>query len=132
MAGLYFEEFTVGRVFDHAWTRTVTEMDNVLYSSLTMNVQPLHLDEEFARGVGLPGRIVHGLCTMAFAGRAVLEAAGIGDPRAVERIAVRFSAPLFPGESVTTRVWNVDGAFGFEAVNAQGTAILKDGRLELR
>ena len=49
MAGLYFEEFTVGRTFDHAWTRTVTEMDNVLFSSLTMNVQPLHLDEEFAR-----------------------------------------------------------------------------------
>ena len=48
MAGLYFEEFTVGRTFDHAWTRTVTEMDNVLFSSLTMNVQPLHLDEEFA------------------------------------------------------------------------------------
>ena len=48
MAGLYFEEFAVDRVFDHAWTRTVTEMDNVLFSSLTMNVQPLHLDEEFA------------------------------------------------------------------------------------
>jgi acyl dehydratase len=69
---------------------------------------------------------------MAFAGRAVLEAAGIEDPRTVERIAVRFSAPLFPGESVTTRVWNVDGAFGFESVNAQGTAVRKDARLELR
>lgn len=92
----------------------------------------IHLDDEFARGVGLPGRIVHGLCTMALAGRAVLEAAGIDDPRAVRRIAVRFSAPLFPGESLTTRVWKVDGAFGFESVNAQGTAVLKDGRLELR
>ena len=48
MAGLYFEEFSVGHAFDHDWTRTVTEMDNVLFSSLTMNVQPLHLDEEFA------------------------------------------------------------------------------------
>ena len=47
MAGLYFEEFAVGRVFDHAWTRTVTEMDNVLFSSLTMNVQPL----AYRRGV---------------------------------------------------------------------------------
>jgi acyl dehydratase len=92
----------------------------------------IHLDDEFARGVGLPGRIVHGLCTMALAGRAVLEAAGIEDPRAVKRIAVRFSAPLFPGESVTTRVWNVNGAFGFQSVNPQGTAVLKDGRLELR
>ena len=41
----------------------------------------IHLDDEFARKVGLPGRIVHGLCTMAFAGRAVLEAAGVDDPR---------------------------------------------------
>jgi acyl dehydratase len=92
----------------------------------------IHLDDEFARGVGLPGRIVHGLCTMAFAGRAVLEAAGVEDPRTVKRIAVRFSAPLFPGETVTTRVWDVDGGFGFESVNPQGTAVLKDGRLELQ
>ena len=92
----------------------------------------IHLDDDFARGVGLPGRIVHGLCTMAFAGRAVLEAAGIDEPQAVTRIAVRFSAPLFPGESLTTRVWKVDGAFGFESVNEQGMAVLKDGRLELR
>ena len=92
----------------------------------------IHLDDEFARQVGLPGRIVHGLCTLAFAGRAVLEAAGVDDPRAVRRVAVRFSAPVFPGESVTTRVWQLDDAFGFESVNGQGTPVLKDGRLELR
>ena len=49
MAGLYFEEFEEGQVFDHAISRTVTEMDNVLFSALTMNPQPLHLDEEFAK-----------------------------------------------------------------------------------
>lgn len=43
MAGLHFEEFTVGQVFDHPWSRTVTEMDNVLFSALTLNPQPLHL-----------------------------------------------------------------------------------------
>ena len=69
---------------------------------------------------------------MAFAGRAVLEAAGVDDPRSVTRLAVRFSAPLFPGESLTTRVWDVDGAFGFDSVNAQGVPVLKDGRLGLR
>ena len=77
----------------------------------------IHLDDEFAQKVGLPGRIVHGLCTMAFAGRAVLEAAGVDDPHAVKRLAVRFSAPLFPGESVTTRVWRADGGYGFESLN---------------
>ena len=40
MAGLYFEEFTEGQVFEHAVTRTVTEMDNVLFTTLTMNPQP--------------------------------------------------------------------------------------------
>ena len=113
-------------------TYLVAEDQPDRYATASGDDFAIHLDDEFARGVGLPGRVVHGLCAMAFAGRAVLEAAGIEDPRAVRRIAVRFSAPLFPGELVTTRVWNVDGAFGFESINAQGTAVLKDGRLECR
>ena len=113
-------------------TCVVAENQTARYAAASGDDFAIHLDDQFARGVGLPGRIVHGLCTMAFAGRAVLEKAGIEDPREVKRIAVRFSAPLFPGESVTTRVWNVDGGFGFESVNPQGTAVLKDGRLELR
>ena len=91
----------------------------------------IHLDDDFARAVGLPGRIVHGLCTMAFAARAVLEAAAVDDPRRVRRVAVRFSAPLFPGNSVTTRVWRTDGGFGFESLGGDGAPILKDGLLEL-
>jgi len=91
----------------------------------------IHLDDEFARAVGLPGRIVHGLCTMAFATRAVLEAAEIDDPRRVRRVAVRFSAPLFPGDTVTTRIWRTDGGFGFESVGGDGAPVLKDGLLEL-
>jgi acyl dehydratase len=92
----------------------------------------IHLDDAFARSVGLPGRIVHGLCTMAFAGRAAREAAGVADPRAVSRLAVRFSAPLFPGDALLTRVWEVDGGYGFESLDAEGRHVLKDGRLELR
>ena len=48
MAGLYFEEFEVGREFHHEFSRTVTEMDNTMFSLLTMNPQPLHLDAHFA------------------------------------------------------------------------------------
>jgi acyl dehydratase len=113
-------------------TYLVAHDQTARYAAASGDHFAIHLDDEFARGVGLPGRIVHGLCTMAFAGRAVLAAAGIEDPRAVGRIAVRFSAPLFPGESLTTRVWRVDGAFGFESVNPHGAAVLKDGRLQLR
>src|SRR4026207_442986 len=49
MSGLFFEDFQEGQTFDHALSRTVTEMDNVLFSTLTLNPQPLHLDEEFAK-----------------------------------------------------------------------------------
>jgi acyl dehydratase len=48
MAGKYFDEFEVGQVFEHQPARTVTETDNLLFSTLTMNPQPLHLDAEFA------------------------------------------------------------------------------------
>lgn len=113
-------------------TYAVGDDQTVRYAAASGDDFAIHLDDGFARQVGLPGRIVHGLCTMAFAGRAVLEAAGIDDPRAVRRIAVRFSAPLFPGESVTTRVWRTDGALGFESQNEEGKAVLKDGRVELR
>jgi acyl dehydratase len=47
MPGLYFEDFEIGQVFRHAIRRTVTETDNVLFSTLTMNPQPLHLDRHF-------------------------------------------------------------------------------------
>jgi acyl dehydratase len=61
VSGRYYEEFAVGQVIQHAGTRTVTEMDNVLFTSLTMNVQPLHLDEEFARGTEHGTRVVNGV-----------------------------------------------------------------------
>jgi acyl dehydratase len=64
MAGLYYEEFSIGQVFTHPWTRTVTEMDNVLFSTLTMNVQPLHLDEHFASQTEFGQRIVNSLFTL--------------------------------------------------------------------
>lgn len=113
-------------------TYLVGEDQTARYAAASGDDFAIHLDDQFARRVGLPGRIVHGLCTMAFAGRAVLDAAGVDDPRAVRRLAVRFSAPLFPGESLTTRVWDAAGGLGFESVNAQGMPVLKDGRLELR
>ena len=110
----------------------VADDQPVRYAAASGDDFAIHLDDDFARAVGLPGRIVHGLCTMALAGRAVLEAARIEDPRAVGRLAVRFSAPLFPGETVTTRVWRVNGGYGFESVNPDGKPVIKDGLAELR
>ncbi len=109
----------------------VADDQTLRYAAASGDDFAIHLDDEFARAVGLPGRIVHGLCSLAFAGRAVLEAAGVDDPRSVRRLAARFSAPLLPGDVLTTRVWRVDGGYGFEAVDGRGTAVLKDGRMEL-
>ena len=64
MAGLYFEDFTEGRVFEHALSRTVTEMDNVLFTTLTMNPQPLHLDAEFAKTTEFGRPLVNSIFTL--------------------------------------------------------------------
>ena len=65
MSGKYFEDLEVGQRIQHPRGRTVTEMDNVLFSALTMNTQPLHLDEEFSKQTQFGQRIVHGLFTTA-------------------------------------------------------------------
>ena len=104
MAGLYFEEFTVGRTFDHSWTRTVTEMDNVLFSSLTMNVQPLHLDEEFAKGTEFGQRIVNSIFTLG-----LMIGMTVGDTTLGTTIAnlgmnkVEFPKPVFHGDTIRAR-----------------------------
>ena len=67
MAGLYFEEFEVGQVFKHQPGRTVTEMDNVMFSCLTMNPQPLHVDEEFAKETQFGQRLVNSILTLGIA-----------------------------------------------------------------
>jgi acyl dehydratase len=64
MAGLYYEEFSVGQEFAHPWTRTVTEMDNTLFSALTMNVQPLHIDAAFSAGTEFGQRLVNSIFTL--------------------------------------------------------------------
>lgn len=68
MAGRYFEELRVGEVLEHRLARTVTEMDNVLFCALTMNTQPLHLNEDYARKHSEFGRrIVNGIFTLGLA-----------------------------------------------------------------
>ena len=104
MAGLYFEEFAVGRAFDHAWTRTVTEMDNVLYSSLTMNVQPLHLDEEFAKGTEFGQRIVNSLFTLGLMIGITVNDTTLGTTVAnLGMTDVRFPKPVFHGDTLRVR-----------------------------
>ncbi len=64
MAGLYYEQFTVGQRFDHAVRRTVTETDNLLFSALTMNPAALHLDAEYCKSTPFGERIVNSVFTL--------------------------------------------------------------------
>jgi acyl dehydratase len=64
VAGLYFEQFEPGQRFEHAVRRTVTEADNVFFSTLTMNPAAIHLDAEYAKGTPFGERLVNSLFTL--------------------------------------------------------------------
>lgn len=101
MAGLYYEQFEVGQRFDHPWTRTVTEMDNVLFSSLTMNVQPLHLDAHFAAKTEYGKPLVNSIFTLGLmVGMSVNDTTlgtTIGN---LGMIDVKFPKPVFHGDTL--------------------------------
>jgi acyl dehydratase len=105
------------------------------YRNASGDTNPIHVDEAFAKEAGLPGIIVHGLCTMAFCSHAVIAGVAGGDPALVRRLAVRFSRPVRPGTDVVTTVWDLGDAgrrrmYGFEA-RSQDEVVVKDGRAEL-
>lgn len=101
MPGKYFDDLTVGDRFRHSQGRTVTEMDNVLFSALTMNPQPLHLNEDFAARTQFGHRIVNGIFTLGLVvGLTVAELTEgtIVANLAYERVA--HPHPLFHGDTV--------------------------------
>lgn len=101
MAGLYFEEFEVGQVFEHTITRTVTEMDNMLFSSLTYNPQPLHIDHDFASKTDWGQPLVNSLFTLGLMiGVSVHETTlgtTIGNLGMTD---VKFPKPVFHGDTI--------------------------------
>ena len=105
------------------------------YSRASGDVNAIHLDEEVARSVGLPGVILHGLCTMAMAGQGVLATVADGDATRLKRLAVRFSRPVFPGNDVVTSVYDggEDGGrlvYAFE-VHSNDELVITHGRAEV-
>ncbi|HHI89123.1 MAG TPA: MaoC family dehydratase [Hellea balneolensis] len=64
MAGLYFEQFEVGQVFEHELRRTITESDNMLFSNMTLNPQPLHIDHAFAAQTEFGKPLVNSIFTL--------------------------------------------------------------------
>ncbi len=105
------------------------------YRDASGDEMPIHVDHAAARRVGLPGIIVHGLCTMAMCGQAVVSEVADRDPAAVRRLAVRFSRPVVPGTDLLTTIYdlgreNGKRSYGFEA-QSQGHTVVKDGRAEV-
>jgi len=109
MRGLYFEEMEIGLVIKHAYTRTVTEMDNVLFTSLTMNPAPLHLDAEYAKTLPYGRPLMNSLFTVGLIG-------GITVPELVFRTSlgnlgytlIEFPAPVFAGDTIRAETTIVD------------------------
>ena len=101
MAGKYFEELAVGDVFDHEPGRTVTETDNLLFTTMTHNPARLHLDAEYMKDTEFGKPIVNSLLTLGFMiGISVNETTHGTAVANLGMDAVRFPKPLFHGDTI--------------------------------
>jgi acyl dehydratase len=104
MQGLYLEELEVGRKFVHGLRRTVTEMDNTLFSCLTHNPQPLHIDHEFAAKTEWGKPLVNSIFTLG-----VMIGVSVGDTTIGTTVGnlgmtdVKFPKPVFHGDTLKVR-----------------------------
>lgn len=120
-------EFTVAQTFDADQT--------LRYSPPSGDMMPIHLDDEFAKQMGLPGIIIHGLCTIAFTSHALITNVSPEDPARLKRLAVRLSSPALPEQTITTSVWSAGqrdhrDLYAFETETDAGKFVIKDGLAE--
>jgi acyl dehydratase len=116
--------------------QTIDKDQTYRYKEASGDFNPIHVDENFAKMAGLPGIIVHGLCTMAFTSKVIVGKLCGGDPLALRRLRVRFSRPVFPGDTITTKVWyegERDGrkVYAYETYNPAGQAVIRGGIAEV-
>ena len=104
MAGLHYEDFTIGQRFEHEWRRSVTEMDNVLICSLTMNVQPLHLDAQFASKTEFGKPLVNSIFTLGLMVGMTVNDTTLGTTIGnLGMSEVKFPKPVFAGDTLRSR-----------------------------
>jgi acyl dehydratase len=142
--GRWFEDLPVGLLVEHPVTRTVTEADNVLFSCLTMNPQPLHLDETFAAGTEFGRRLVNSLFTLGLLVGLTVHDTTLGTTVAnlgFER--VEFPAPVFHGDTIRAETEVVEArasrsrpgagiiAFEHRAYNQDGVLVARCRRSAL-
>jgi len=101
MPGLYFEEFSVGQIFDHPIRRTITEADNVFFTTMTHNPAALHLDAEYMKTTEFGKPLVNSCLTLGF-----MVGISVNDTTHGTTVAnlgwdeVRFPRPLFHGDTI--------------------------------
>ena len=104
----------------------------IRYGKVSGDANPIHMDEKTAQAAGFPTIILHGLCTMAFAGKALINTHLGGEPTRLKRFKARFSQIVLPGDELTTRGWIIDQqdgvtTIGLETINQKGKAVLSNG-----
>jgi acyl dehydratase len=109
-----------------------TRPEMALLYRLNGDHNPLHSDPAVAAKAGFPRPILHGLATFGVVGRALLRAVCGGDPARFGRMECRFSAPVFPGETIRTEIWPQEGGGAFRArVLERDVVVVGNGRLDV-
>jgi acyl dehydratase len=116
--------------------QTIDTDQTYRYAQASGDHNPIHVDEDTAKLAGLPGIIVHGLCTMAFTSKVMIDHLCDRNPGRLKRLRARFSRPVFPGQTITTAVWPQPDRSGlkvytYETVNPEGKAVIRDGVVEV-
>jgi acyl dehydratase len=124
------------RTLAFAADERVAADQSLRYADASGDHNPIHKDPEVAKKAGLPGIILHGLCSMAFCQKAVIDALGGGDPSKLRRLKVRFAKPVLMGQTLQISGWRGDapaipaGLVAFEA-KVDGAVVIKDGLAEV-
>ena len=109
-----------------------TRPEMALIYRLSGDVNPLHAEPDFAKAAGFPKPILHGLATFGVAGHALLKSLCGYDPARLTAIAGRFSAPVYPGETIRTEMWRDGNVVSFRArVVERDVIALNNGRAEI-
>jgi acyl dehydratase len=104
MPGLYFEEFEPGTVIDHEVRRTVTETDNVLFSTMTLNMAPLHLDAEYSKNSIFGQRLVNSLFILGLVSGISMQDTTFGTTLGnLGFNSITFPKPVFHGDTIHVR-----------------------------
>ncbi len=140
MRGLWFEELEVGAAYETGG-RTVTDAEIVAFAGVSGDFNPLHMDEEYARGTAFGGRVAHGVLGLALA-TGLLNRSGLTEGTLVALLGLEWSfrAPIRPGDTVRARVKVAAKratrkaeqgyvAFGLEVVNQRGE-VAQEGELK--